>query len=70
MTVNISQNNGVCPLPLEKYLLCAYQALPVSHFAPLSTCVGFQAQPAAGLHWKLLNRHLMDHCFPEKQGKY
>ena len=48
----------------------AYRASPAALFAPPSTCVGFQAQPEAGLRWRLQHRHLTDRCFPEKREKW
>lgn len=51
------------------YSVCAYLATPADRFAPPATCVGFLVRPAAGLHWKLLHRRLMDHCFPEEHRR-
>lgn len=41
-----------------------YLAPPASLFAPPSTCVGFQAQLEAGLHWRWRHRHPKDHYSP------
>lgn len=46
-----------------------YPAPQAFRFAPLSIYVDFQVQPGAGQHWRLQHRHLLDHCFPGKEGQ-